>query len=367
MKRARLGKSVLAIATVAMLAATAFGQSDAKKLKIGDKAPPLTIEKWVKGEPVKEFEKGKVYVIEFWATWCGPCIAAMPHNTEIQKKYKDKGVRVIGLTSKDARGNSLEKVEKMVADKGDEKLGYTVAWDTERKTNEAYMAASGQGGIPCAFIVNQEGTLAWIGHPMEMDETLEQIVAGKYDMKAAGDQAAKEREAEEKQKAVREVAMKFQEAMQSEKWDEALKLADQLEAKDPSMADRIASARFRILLTEKKDYDAAYKVGAKLTDKAIADKDAEALNGVAWTIVDPEGGVEKKDLELAMKAATKADEFTKNEDGAIIDTLARVYFLKGDVKKAIELQRKAIEKATDNIKADLEKALKEYEAKAAKP
>src|SRR5262245_45990939 len=65
-------------------------------LKIGDKAPALAIDKWVKGTPVKAFEPGKTYVVEFWATWCGPCVATMPHISELQSKYKDK-VTFIGV------------------------------------------------------------------------------------------------------------------------------------------------------------------------------------------------------------------------------------------------------------------------------
>ena len=70
-----------------------------KKLAVGDRAPALTVEKWVKGEPVTGFEKGKTYVVEFWATWCGPCIASMPHLSALQKEYKDK-VTIIGVTTK---------------------------------------------------------------------------------------------------------------------------------------------------------------------------------------------------------------------------------------------------------------------------
>src|SRR4051794_18757941 len=77
--------------------------ADEKKadLSVGDAAPPLAVTKWVAGAPVAKFEPGKVYVVEFWATWCGPCIAAMPHLAGLQADYKDQGLVVLGVTSKD--------------------------------------------------------------------------------------------------------------------------------------------------------------------------------------------------------------------------------------------------------------------------
>ena len=65
-------------------------------LNIGDPAPALRVRGWVKGEPVERFEKGKVYVLEFWATWCRPCIAAMPHLSALAGEYKDR-VTFLGI------------------------------------------------------------------------------------------------------------------------------------------------------------------------------------------------------------------------------------------------------------------------------
>lgn len=69
----------------------------------GNAAPPITVGEWVGGQITPQEMKGSILVIDFWATWCGPCIAAMPKNSQIAKKYADQGVKLIGVcTSGDA-------------------------------------------------------------------------------------------------------------------------------------------------------------------------------------------------------------------------------------------------------------------------
>ncbi len=58
-------------------------------LAVGDDAPAIEISHWIKGTPVDKFEEGKIYVMEFWATWCGPCKASMPHISQGQEEYED--------------------------------------------------------------------------------------------------------------------------------------------------------------------------------------------------------------------------------------------------------------------------------------
>jgi len=178
---------VAALASVAQAQAPAKeAKQDAKKpeasLKVGDPAPALKPTKWLQGTEVKEFAKDHVYVVEFWATWCGPCIVMMPHMSDLQAQYKGK-VTFIGFTSKDNNGNNQEKVSAFVEKRGP-KLGYTFAYADDRDTNDAWMKAAGQGGIPCCFVVGKGGNIAYIGHPMYLDVVLPKVVEGTW---AVGD------------------------------------------------------------------------------------------------------------------------------------------------------------------------------------
>ncbi|HLQ43732.1 MAG TPA: TlpA disulfide reductase family protein, partial [Planctomycetaceae bacterium] len=163
------------------------GEEAPPALTVGSEAPPLKVSRFLKGEPVTSFEPGKVYVVEFWATWCGPCVAAMPHVTALQKQYPD--VTFIGV-------NVLEDddapAENFLREKGDA-IGYRIARDDiapgasaeDGAMSQTWLKASESPGIPAAFVVDGQGHIASISHPMELDESLPQIIAGTWDYAAA--------------------------------------------------------------------------------------------------------------------------------------------------------------------------------------
>ncbi|NBX32069.1 MAG: hypothetical protein EBR07_04985, partial [Planctomycetes bacterium] len=225
-------------------------------LSIGSKAPIPEISDFVRGEKPTFFEPGKVYVIEFWATWCPPCRQSMPHLTKLAEDMKSKGVVIVGVSD--------EKVETvrtfLEKDEWKQKARYTLATDPDRSTHKAYMEASGQGGIPTAFIV-KEGVVQWIGHPMEMDAPLAKIVDGTWDPKNAK-QTFEDSVAEEMKAMGRQNDMT--KAIDSKDWDKAVALIDaEIAASTGEEAMQSKVQKAQILLVAGRS-EAAYALCAQL-------------------------------------------------------------------------------------------------------
>jgi thiol-disulfide isomerase/thioredoxin len=145
---------------LALAAGALSGSAATATLKVGDVAPKLQVSKWVQGEPVKEFSRDHAYIVEFWATWCGPCRVSIPHLNELHTRFKDKGLIVIG---QDVWERDTKLVEPFIKDMGDQ-MTYRVALDlvpegekAKGRMAETWMEAAGQNGIPSAFVVNKEG------------------------------------------------------------------------------------------------------------------------------------------------------------------------------------------------------------------
>lgn len=382
---------------------------EASVLTIGSKAPALDVEHWVsdgngKFQPVTEFEDGKIYIVEFWATWCGPCISSMPHLVEIQNKHADDGVQVISISKEDMetvnkflerkytpRGAAAED-EDQPATYGELTSAYCLTTDPDAGSSKDYMTAAGQNGIPCCFLVGKTGQIEWIGHPMSLDDTLEAVIADKWDREAYAKEFAEGQKIDmavskagrmiqsgefaealalfESLKAdtssqnaqkldfyiSRIKQIQLQTMVKDGKVDEAIKMIDEQIAAAKDGKKELQQQKFSVLMSAQMGKEAA----AVLEELTPALSSME-LNQIAWSIYEAAAQEDSEvAAELVQAALAAAEKAVKDdaENAPVLDTLAHLVYLSGDLERAIEIQTKAVkhqDPPSDDISAFLKK------------
>lgn len=283
-----------------------------KEIGPGSPAPELSIKKWLKGEKVEKLEKGKTYVVEFWATWCGPCIQAMPHVTELAKKNPDVTFIGAGIWEDDKDGVLEAFVEKM----GD-KIGYNLGYSGNQDgMSETWMKAAGQNGIPSAFII-KDGIIQWIGHPMSMDEPLAQVKAGTFDLAAFKAQYDERAKAQRAQQALMAKVEGIQEQFKKGERKEAHAALDAIEKENSQMKPMLDDIRFGWLAVEN---EAGWT--AEATKRADSDDMNVRMSVFMFAMNQTEEGGNLKLGKKAMEIALKS----KKSDGVIDNYYAAIFY-----------------------------------------
>lgn len=366
-------KSAVLIFLTACIVISAKAQNN-ENFIVGDPAPPIKYSKWLKGTPVTSFKKNHLYVIECWATWCGPCIAAMPHLSELSKKYNGKATFIgMNVWEKIPESKSYEtvlpNVSKFVESLGD-KMSYNVAVDSkDRYFAREWLAKAKAPGIPTTFLV-KDGRFIWIGHPSKLEEVIIKVLAGTYDI-------------EEQRKAhlwsvdisnkslqkKREEMEPIENALKAKQFDEAFALIDTLIAKDAMQKYTLNIRKFNIILEN---------IGEKQAIAFVEDwkkKDGNRVSIYPAQSVAEKTGLSKETYNYAAEAFRSAGTGS-NVNPMFHELTARCYGLAGDYTNATLFQQKAIDAAKESVKAgrhvgvihdytvtEYEGKLKEYQQK----
>lgn len=335
-----MNRFITAIIVITTSAACAFAGP-----QVGEKAPPIKIAKWVTQAPPAlpgAAAAKHVFIVEFWATWCGPCLKSIPHLAELQKKHKKDGLVVIGVSNEEPETIATFIEKKM-------KMPYFVGADDEMATTTSWTKDIEY--IPYAFVVTRDGVIAWQGNPLDtenMDAAVEQVLAGKFDIEAAKAAATSNRKYEDLLSQLRPA----EEAGDKEKFFELL--------------DKMIALKPKELLP--------YMIKSqKLREFAMDDQIPGLSDQIFEAFKDSPGRLGEivgfelnrdfadRDPRLLFRCAKRIDELAGGRDAESLHNLARVYCELGMIEKAVSTQKQAVAIASADMKAVLLKVLHYYE------
>lgn len=166
-------------------------KSVAQENILGNDPPLIKVEKWIKGTPFNQFQKGKVYVVEFGATWCVPCKALIPQLSLLSEHY-GKEIQVLsvfvmenysGLNSSNSV-SYITRVENFVREHNAE-MNYSIAIDGPKGYMEKnWLKANNIEGVPAIFVIDRDSKIVWKGvDPNELNKVVSFVTSKNYNIK----------------------------------------------------------------------------------------------------------------------------------------------------------------------------------------
>lgn len=327
---------------LAVFIAAAGMAQEKKVLTVGDAAPEIQYSRWLKGTPFKPDQKDMVYVYEFWATWCGPCIAAMPHLSELARKYKGKarvvGVNVWEKTKDQPYESAIPAVEKFVNASGD-RMDYNVIMDNNAQhMGKNWLQAAGQNGIPATLVI-KNGIIQWIGHPIKLDGPLDSLVNGTFDLEAFKKIYTKRAQASNERNAqMQRIFKAVKDAADAGNFELLAKSIEDGAKEVPYLKGALQSSMFSALLTKKTPQEAfSYAEGMLKESPGFK-------SSLAMTVLDQNN--------LDKGSYLKAIEWLNgpNTNSMVLDKMADGYVKIGDYKSAITALEQAVVKGGEELK-----------------
>lgn len=343
-----LGCSALFVMSAGMpLLAASPEKKENKTAAPAEALPTLSLEGlpevWLQGAPVKEWEKDKVYIFEFWATWCGPCLAAMPHMEQLHQAFKDNPrMQIIGVNVMDRK--TPEALKEFIKNRPTP-LNYTMAVDVDgKKTREKWLEPLKVNGIPHAFAV-KNGRLIWRGHPSQLSEKTMQAML-KPDFSAAS-LPGEEREAGVREwQHYRETSQKVRELVEKDGKLGAQALLKQVQDSGKFPQDQVIQLKMIpfLVLAEQGKFEEAQSVLSDVSREYPDDYRVQI--DIAGTLMEgksvPAGKMDAALVERCLNRCIEISRKSNKEASLPWRMMAELRERQGNMKEALQDMEKAL-------------------------
>ncbi len=341
-----MNRNCIPLATVMLCVAASVGSAAPR---VGDKAPAIKVASWVGGRtpvlPGEPQAEKHIFLIEFWATWCPPCLKSIPHLAGLHQKHEKDGLVVIGVSNEEPR-----TIEEFI-EKKKQKMPYYVASDDEMATTTAW--TEDIPAIPHTFLVDRTGTVVWQGNPLAeakaMDQAIVDLLAGKFDLQAAKLAATTARK-------FNKLMSELQPAYVARDKEKVFQILDQMIALRP---DELQPYLIKWQLL--REFDLADQLEA--WDAKIMEEFKDSGPAMRQ-LAEVELGQDYADRNprMLLGYVARANELAQGQDAETLSLLARVQCELGMVEAAIASQTQAAELAPEGKKEYYGKVLKYYQA-----
>ncbi|NBT13700.1 MAG: hypothetical protein EBS56_08995 [Planctomycetia bacterium] len=273
---------------------------------LGRPAPPLDISHWLPAgdggcTPFGAFAPGRVYVVAFWASWCPRCREALPLLAAAPRRFPAGAVTVVAVSHEEPGDVTkfLTTTKATARDAADAATDCCLAADPDESVHRDYLEAVDETGIPTVFIVGPQGLIEWIGHPVDMEAPLADVVAGRWDRESF---VARRRKVET------------------------------VRARMAAIVERAGGADAARALKDLRDFAAERR------------DDAADLNEIGWLVVEfAEGKPLPAELVMQAVSAVIRSLAIAPDDANTLDTLAHLQAMQGRLDEAIATQTRAVE------------------------
>ncbi|WP_206112013.1 redoxin family protein [Rhizobium laguerreae] len=167
-------------------------------LNLGSPAPSINVQHWLRGDPLSNFQLGKIYIPVFISITCSGCGPALVRLAQVQEQYRDIGIEVIGIVANKWTATvdeALAEVDAWVT-KWLPNANIGIGFDYSGEMDEDWLKASLSFAVPRAFVVDRDGRIVFIGDLVKLEDVLPKVIDGTWRASAEAKNAEKERIAE---------------------------------------------------------------------------------------------------------------------------------------------------------------------------